>query len=293
MNTPLRRVMVMLAAALLAVAGCGVPVKQELDVVYGEADGQKLMVDVFMPAMEAKGPRAAIVAIHGGAWRAGDRKECHDLAKGLAGQGYVVFAVGYRLARPDGNHWPAQLDDVQRAVRWVKANASRFGIDPERVGAAGGSAGGHLAACLGTQDTRDNSDKALAGYSSRVKCVINMVGPTDLTDDFGPKVKDGPWTNEQIEVLLGGKVKDLPELARSASPLLLVDAKTAPTLLVFGRKDPLVPLDHGVRYDAALKKAGVDSRLFIHNGGHGLDDAAALVPFLAELDAFLKKHLAP
>ncbi|MCA1596841.1 MAG: alpha/beta hydrolase, partial [Chloroflexi bacterium] len=149
------------------------------DVQYGEAGGQKLLLDVYVPW----GPsmdRPAILFIHGGSWMGGDKGDYHSFALKMASRGYVGFAVNYRLANKWGNKWPAQIDDVQRAVRWVRAHARQYGVDPDRVGAIGESAGGHLVAMLGVTDTWNNSDPALAGYSSRVNCVVDLFGPTDF-----------------------------------------------------------------------------------------------------------------
>ncbi len=273
-------------------AGCqGIKIKKELNVPYGEAAGQTLLLDMFQLAAPATTPRPALILVHGGAWSAGDKSEFSSFVPMLVKEGYVVFAVNYRLVTTDANHWPAQLDDTQRAVRWVRAHADRYGVDSRRVGAIGGSAGGQIVACLGTSDTRDNSDASLAVYSSRVSCVVTMSGPTDLTENMALKVKQGDWTNEQVRILLGGTPTEVPSLARSASPLLHVDARSAPTYIVQGKNDEIVPVDQAKRFDAALKKAGVDSWLLVHNGGHDLDDEAAFMKFVTDLPLFLKKNL--
>src|SRR5215207_90919 len=144
-------------------------IEQEVDVVYGEADGQELLLDISRPPARET-PRAAVLLFHGGAWMVGTagRESMAQPATALAEDGYVAFNVEYRLTGdPASEHlWPAQLDDAQRAVRWVRANADRYGVDPERVGAYGHSAGGHLASLLGVREARDASDPDLAGFSS-------------------------------------------------------------------------------------------------------------------------------
>ncbi|OGV59407.1 MAG: hypothetical protein A2X45_22285 [Lentisphaerae bacterium GWF2_50_93] len=283
-----------LALFALIAGGCGQNCIKELNVTYGKADGQELKLDVFSPVTKSEKPRPAAIIVHGGAWSAGDRRDGHEMAPYLAKEGIVVFCIGYRLVNDTGNRWPAQLDDNQRAMRWVRAHASQYGIDPNRIAAMGGSAGGHIVACMGTSDTRDNSDPERAAYSSRPNCVVMMCGPTDLTEDFSKKVKQGEWCNEQIRRLLGGKPEEVPELANSASPLFHVDVKTPPTLICQGRTDELVPFDHAERFDAALRKAGVESVLFMHKGGHGFDeDGKEFMEFIKVMDAFLKKHLKP
>src|SRR5262245_32064406 len=151
-----------------------------LGVAYGEVEGKQLLLDVYVPpAREA--PRPAVVVLHGGGLLEGGRLDVFAPAQALAEVGYVVFAPDYRLFRPEtgANKWPAQLDDAQRAVRWIRANAAAYGVDPERVGAYGHSSGGHLSALLGLRETRENVDPALASASSRVTCVVELAGSAD------------------------------------------------------------------------------------------------------------------
>jgi len=268
----------------------------EHDVPYGKAAGQELLLDVYRPAEKPKKPRAAVLIVHGGGWSSGSKAHFHYVANLIAKAGLVAYSIDYRLVKNDANpakanHWPAQLDDAQRAVRWIRKNAEKYEIDPERVAALGSSAGGHIAAFLGMSDTRDDSDAALQGISSRVKCVVSICGPTDLTDDFSKKVADGQWADGVIRGLLGGTDKTRSDLARKASPLFLVDAKSAPFLIVHGKKDPIVPVDHSERLDAALRKAGVESKLVLHEGGHNLDGPLTVYILADELAKFLRKHL--
>lgn len=258
----------------------------ELDIAYGKVDGQTLLLDVYRPTEPSAEPRPAVVFVHGGGWGAGDKRDFTDAARRLAQQGYVVLSVNYRLARAGRNLWPAQLDDVQRAVRWLRAHAQQYGVDPKRVGAIGHSAGGHLVACLATRETRDNSDAALATFSSRLTCAIDMSGPVDLV------TSDNPQTDGIIANLLGGRNADLPDLARDASPILFVDAKTAPVFIVHGRKDELVAVRHAEQFAAALRKAGVEVRsLIFDDEGHGLSNKANGERMIRESVAFLKSHL--
>lgn len=266
-------------------------VKEELDVPYGEAGGQKLLVDIFRP--ETNGQRvAAIVFVHGGGWSGGDKKDFRELARGMARQGYASFCVGYRLVKPDGNRYPAQLDDVQRAVRWIRGHAAKYNVDPNRIGAMGGSAGGHLAALLGTTDTRDNSDPALAKYSSRVTCVVDIFGPADLTADFSTNQVGQLNVQTLINNLLGKPPKDAPKEFRDASPIFRIDAHTVPFLIFHGSIDPLVPVDQSRRFDAALRKAGIESKLIIFEGeGHGFGQKEHLETFVKETRDFYLRHL--
>jgi acetyl esterase/lipase len=226
------------------------------DVVYGEAGGEQLKLDVYRKANQNE-TLPAIIAVHGGGWVGGDKREFADVCRGLAENGYVAFSVNYRLVKENANKWPAQLDDVQRAVRWVRANAAKYKIDPNRIGALGASAGGHLVAHLGTRDTRDNSDPALANYSSRVTCVIDLFGPTDLT--LTPEAANvSPIAEALVAGLIGKTPAEAPEAYRDASPITFVDKKTVPMLIYHGTVDPLVPIDQSQRFYDRLKKEGIE-----------------------------------
>ena len=263
-------------------------VKEDLDVVFGEAGGQKLLLDVFRLAEPARAVRPAIIFIHGGGWSAGSTADYRDPARAMAGVGYVIFSVNYRLLASGRNCWPAQLDDVQRAVRWVRAHAGEYGVDPQRIGAFGHSAGGHLAACLGTRETRDNSDVSLARYSSRVSCVVDMSGPSDLLLPLNAQAEG------LVNALVGGPTANRTAALRDASPVYSVSPKSAPFLIVHGRNDDLVSPKHAEVLDAALRKASVESKIIMFDGeGHVLSKKANVDRMVIETLAFLKTHLTP
>ncbi len=178
------------------------------NVVYGVANGETLLLDVFEPANNTGLPRPGILLIHGGAWNSFDKSTMRPLAHFLALAGFVAIPVDYRLFNNDINHWPAQLDDVQMAVRWVRANSEKYNIDRNHIGAYGHSAGGQLALLLGMTDTRDNSDPALAKYSSKVQAVVDAAGPTDFTTQTD---KDG------IEYMTSFSERGLRETSRSVA----------------------------------------------------------------------------
>lgn len=276
-------------AAFAAPGGKGL--QEEKDVVYGTAGGQELKLDVCRPANQ-QGLLPAVLFVHGGGWSGGDKRDFTQLAAGTAGAGYVTFNANYRLVANGKNTYPAALDDVQRAVRWIRANADRYQVDPERIGALGASAGGHLVALLGTRDTRHNSDKALAAYSSRVTCVVDLFGPTDLTAPFPRKAWGTFDVQALVEHFLGGAPADLKEQYREASSLFQVDKKTVPFLIFHGTADPLVPLDQSQRLDEALRKAGIESKLIIFEGeGHGFAKRENQDAFAKATLEFLNRHL--
>ena len=175
-------------------------------------------------------------------------------ARHLAEAGYVAFSIDYRLLHQSDrrNAWPAPLDDAQRAVRWVRANAATHAVDPKRVAAYGVSAGGGLAAHLGVRETRDNSDPDLARYSSRVAGVVDLAGPTD-----GTIPTSNPSDLEFAAAFLGGTYSEIPDVYRDASPLSHVNEETAPFLVVHGAQDTVVPVEHARRLVTTLRVAGI------------------------------------
>jgi acetyl esterase/lipase len=262
-------------------------VNVQRDVQYGMAQGQPITLDIFTPPNQLAFNRPAIVFVHGGAWAAGDKRDFEDMARGLAEQGYVGFSVSYRLVMEDANQFPAQLDDVQRAVRWIRLHASEYRINPQRLCAIGGSAGGHLVSLLGTSDTRDNSDAELAPYSSRVNCVVAMYAPQDLTV---PLVQ-GSAVDAAVIDLIGTTREENMQAFAHASPLFHIDTNTAPFLIVHGVQDPLVPLDQAERFYAALQAAGIPSDLLIfEDEGHSILRTENVNLFIKRLLAFLKTY---
>ncbi|MBN8526345.1 MAG: alpha/beta hydrolase [Planctomycetes bacterium] len=287
----MRSCSIILSAIVCCVALVAGESADERDLLYGIADGQELRLNVYRPG--ATGVRPGLVLIHGGAWSAGDRSEWQQIAPMLTAQGYVLFAIGYRLVTDTGNRWPAQLQDAARAMRWVRAHAARFAVDPQRIGAIGGSAGGHIVACLGIGPEPREEDPALAGVSSRPTCIVNMCGPSDLSESYVGQVVQGEWTDQQIARLLGGPPAHRPDLARSASPLLQVAAGAPPVLLIQGRNDELVPWRQAEAYATALRKVGAEAELLLHDGGHDMGDTVTTLRCMIALNGFLRRHLHP
>ena len=238
----------------------GVTVTQ--NVSYGSAGGTDLQLDVYQPPVAEAGPHPAVVLIHGGGWTSFDKSTMHGMGDFLARHGFVAFAVDYRLFSDGRNRWPAQLDDVQRAVRWVRANGAKYGIHTDRMGAFGHSAGGQLAALLGMLDTRDNSDPALAKYSSRVQAVADASGPTDFTAERNPDGK------AFLAHFLGASYDEDPARWREASPAFDVHKGDAPFLIVHGTADEMVPISQSEELYQKLEAAGVPVSFVKLNAGH-------------------------
>ena len=237
------------------------------DVLFAAPDGHPLRLDVYEPR-DAEGLRPAIVVVHGGAWFHGDKSDyafgLHD--RWLAGQGYTVFDVQYRLT----GRWPAPLSDVKCAVRWVRANAARYGVDPDRIALIGRSAGGHLAlmAAYTANDPEyppscfDDDDPPL---DESVQAVIASYAPADLR----------LWQAERggaIDHLLGGLPDEVPDTYRAASPVTHVRPGLPPTLVIHGQRDRTVPPAHSELLVNTLRAAGVTTvALRIPWGRHGVD----------------------
>jgi acetyl esterase/lipase len=255
----------------------------ERGVVYGAIAGESLLLDVYRPLPQAS-PRPAVILVHGGGMWTGSRAHMEHPARQLAQAGYVAFSADYRLVDADADYhrWPAQLDDVQRAVRWVRAHATDYGVDPVRVGAFGWSAGGQLTSLLGTRDTRD-ATAPMASHSSRVTCVVDLAGDVDLAAYTRP-----PALHEVV-ALLGGTVEEVPERYRDASPLSWIDRRTAPFLVIHGDRDDVVPIEQSRRLVAALRAAAVTVK-YVELADAGHDDLTwdRVGP---EVLAFLDRHL--
>ena len=249
-----------------------------------------LLLDVYEP-VGLTGKLPAVLVIHGGGWFGGDKADAYntEVSRSLAADGIVVFSVNYRLV-PKARY-PAQLDDVQRAVRWVRAHSDEYGIDAKRMGATGDSAGGHLASLLGTRDTRDNSDEKLSTFSSKVKCVVDLYGPSDFMADKSTS-KLPSFASSLVTNFFGIKREDALELYREGSPISHVDKSSAAFLIMHGDKDPLVPADQSSRLADALKRAGVEVKMIVMlNDGHGFKRAENCAQQKSETLAFFKRLL--
>lgn len=262
-------------------------VRIERDVVYGKAGDRKLMLDVVLPLQPSAKRLPAVVFIHGGGWRAGNKLGGLPNVARLAATGnYVGVSVGYRLSGEA--IWPAQIHDCKAAIRFLRAEAERFGIDPEKIGVWGSSAGGHLVSLLGTSgDVAElEGENGSPGQSSRVTCVVDFCGPSDFTGILERRPRDE--APSAVTALLGGSLKEKEEEAKQASPVTWVSKDDPPFLIVHGTEDNIVPLEQAETLHQALKKVGADVTFVkIVGGGHGIGG-----PEIARrVEAFFEKHL--
>lgn len=254
----------------------------ERGVAYAQDDPRQV-VHAFGFA-SADQPRPAVAIIHGGGLIWGRPEDEESLARQLHAQGYAIFLVGYRLydQLSGANAWPAPLEDVRAAVRWIRAHAADYGADASRVCAVGFSAGAHLASLLGTTD--DPSATSPDGASARVECVVSLAGDGDV---LVPS-EDRFW-NELGEQILGGSRDEHPELWEAASPAHNVDDHTVPFLVVHGTNDLDVPVESARRLVAALDAAGRDvTYLELPTYHYGIRDAPET---WVQMVAFLDEHL--
>ena len=231
------------------------PAASEAGIAYADRNGTPQFLDVFLPA-SGNGPYPAVLLFHGGAWTFGisGPQDMHGPAAAMADAGYAAFVVSYRLTGdPAGEHvWPDQIDDAQEAVRWVRANANQYEVDPDRVSAYGHSAGGHLAAHLGVRDTREDSVPELAGISSRVNGVVAIAGHFDFSIPYPQE-----FDRQSVAALLGGTVDEIPDVYADASPITWVDTVSAPFLILHGGADDMNPPAQARTMTTALQEAGV------------------------------------
>ena len=257
------------------------------DIPYVVDGHERQRLDLYLPAA-GEPARPLVVWVHGGGWAGGNKTNCP--AKWLVARGYVVAAINYRLSQ----HalYPAQIEDCKAAIRFLRVHAPEYGIKPDRIGAWGASAGGHLVSLLGTTgDLRDLDGGANPDQSSKVECVVDWFGPTDFLHYGEPPTPALDTATSAVAKLIGGTIAANPEKARQASPLYFVKKGAPPFLIMHGDKDGLVPLQQSQILESALNKCGTECTLKILPGaGHGTPEFYTQ-PSLATILQFLDRHL--
>lgn len=263
-------------------------VSWDVGLEYANPDNQHLQLNLARPK-SGSGPFPTVLCIHGGGFRAGKRDSYNNLCLKLAERGYVAATITYRLAPK--YQFPAAVHDTKAAVRWLRANAEKFQIDPERIGVTGGSAGGHLAQFLGvTADVPEfEGDGGHPQQSSSVACVVNVYGPSDFTKSYGKSVD----AHEVLPLWLGGNLETARDRHIQSSPLYWVTPRAAPTLCIHGTEDKYVAHEQAEWIVEKLKAASVEAELLTLPGaGHGFkgaDAERAEQALLAYFDKRLKK----
>ncbi len=258
-----------LAGLLLFALRLAAQTQPEFDVVpdvqYCTGGGKPLLMDVFIPKHRNRAPTPAVLWIHGGGWERGD-KNGNSGAQLLVNEGFVTASLFYRLS--GDSPFPADIEDCKCAIRFLRANASKYGIDRDRIGAAGASAGGHLAELVATADQNAEleGDGGWKNASSKVQAASAYYGASDFTVGA---MQFQHHTGQVVVKLFRGTEKDKPELYRKASPIFYVSKEDPPLLLAHGEKDDLVPFDQSVRMAEAYRKAGLPVEFIaVKNAGH-------------------------
>lgn len=259
----------------------------ERDVQFGQAGEHPLLLDIVRPKADSAKPRPVVLFIHGGGWAGGDKLSAVGPLVPLAASGeYFCATANYRLTGIAP--WPAQLHDCKAAIRWLKANAGKYNIDPDKIGVWGHSAGGHLVSMLGVTGRRADLEggSGSPGHSSQVACVVDFAGPSDMVT-FATKMKAGT-PHGSLAKLFGEPADRWKEVARQASPVTYAAGDSPPFLIVHGTADNLVPLSQAEVLYEALKKAGADATLIkMVDGGHGIGGPE----ITGRVRAFFDKHL--
>ncbi len=297
--------MIRIALALFLAFTSGVALAAEpkvqvtRDIEYAVHDGERMLLDIARPT--SAGPHPCVVCLHGGGWRGGKKDHLSrasryldvefgtgrkSLIEWLAGEGYVAVSVGYRLMPK--HKFPAPVEDAKTAIRYLRSKSSKFDIDAERIAMIGYSAGGHIAALVGTTTTDNGFEGTLyREQSSRVKCVVDFFGPTDLT-----LYTEAPGIEEAVfKPLLGARYRENPGVYRKASPIEHVTKDAPPFLILHGTADVIVPIIHSERFHKKLIEVGAKSELKTLSGeGHGWTGEVALQT-MTIVTQFLKANL--
>lgn len=226
------------------------------EILYSEVGDRKLLLDAYVPKSK-DAAKPAVLVVHGGAWRSGNRKQLKGYCEALAERGLVCFAIDYRLAPQD--KFPAQIDDCRSAVKWIRQHAAKYKADASRLGAIGYSAGGHLVSLLAT--TGEAPSEANGNIDTRLTAVVAGGAPTD----FRWFPDNGKWA----EYWMGGSLDDVPDRFKAASAVPFADANDPPIFFFNGTKDTLVPMAWTKPLHDALIMAGVKSEMYTIDGaGH-------------------------
>lgn len=255
-----------------------VPLKSEdfINVSYGANARNKL--DIYLPAARDKGT-PVILLVHGGSWFEGDKSAFTDLAKYWRDKGYAAATMNYRLTRTaENNIHPAQVNDISKAIEFISSKSVNWQISQEKFALQGYSAGAHLSLLYTYKYDKDN----------KIKTVISMAGPTDLT-----LVQLGsPVQAQVVQWLIGSTIQSNPAAYAQASPVTHITAASKPTLIFHGKKDVVVPFQLSADLAARLNQLGVTSKLVLYEDtGHEVLNLNHTASFLLDCENWLKLYL--
>ncbi len=271
-------------------------VRMERDLGYIENGDEAQRLDLYFPETTPEKPLPLIVHIHGGGWQGGSKFPCPVV--GMVLKGYVVASVEYRFSQKA--KFPAQIQDCQAAIRWLRANREKYHIDPEKVGVVGGSAGGHLSALVGTSGGTNTFPKIGGNedQSDRVQAVCDIYGPADFTTVVKQAAEDKNVKNifqfnspkDPYSSLIGVPLETV-EKSRAVSPVTYVSEDDPPVLILHGTHDALVPYAQSVQFAEGLKADGVPVWLqTLPGSGHG-GPAFGKPAVIQLMQNFFDKHL--
>ena len=258
------------------------------NIEYRRVGQRSLALDLYRPRQAAEARLPAVVWIHGGGWRGGGKARKAWFLHPLVASGkYVGVSIDYRLSGEAT--WPAQIHDCKAAIRYLRAHADELGIDPQRIGVWGNSAGGHLASLLGTSGDVESLEGDLGPkvVSSRVACAVSTAGPSDFPSYTAGRPRQAQEGGAVFD-LLGGSVEDKAEQALAASPVTYVTSNDPPFLIMHGTNDRVVPFQQGELLASRLEEAGVDTT-FVRVVGARHEDYGPEAH--RRIMAFFDKHL--
>jgi len=272
------------------------------DVEYGRVGDIPLLLDIYIPETPIATPMPAIIWIHGGEFRKGNKTSDRMLRsiKALARHGFFAVSIDYRLSGVAP--FPAAVEDSKCAVRWLRANVEKYNIDPNRIGVLGASAGGYLSMMVGCADETVGleGNGGWAEFSSRVQAVVSYYGPTDLAIVYRYKeARSGSVPDDFAYVeFLGYHLEENPEMWEAAGPINHVTADDPPLLLVHGELDSVVPIIRSERMYGAYQQAGLEASMIrVSDADHQFKKAtdSPISPSLDEIEQivldFFVEHL--
>jgi acetyl esterase/lipase len=272
-----------------------------IDIAYAnQSQAQKL--DIYLPE-EGDGPYPVILSIHGGAFKSGDKGDgqVNAMLEGLK-RGYAVVSVNYRLSGEA--IWPAQIQDVKAAIRWIRANSKQYKLNSGKIATWGGSAGGHLSAMAGTSGNvkeLEDLSQGNADQSSRIQAVVDWFGPTDFLK-MDEQAKESKVANPQVHSipdspesqLIGKNLQDAPDLVKAANPETYISKDDPPFFIQHGLNDPLVPYPQSVNFAKKLEQTLGKEKVTLElipgtgHGGPNFQTKENIDKVFAFLDKYLK-----